>query len=135
LLVVWNVGAMIWYGLLRFCKRLLFERLLYSKNPFLISAVILTFSSDIRNYMSEWFRDAYSSTYNTGPWSKFCTEKKCYWNKTRAQEFCIINLSHYLYEGMLTEKAGEKSSYICEVTYHITWSKCVLLLPFLSYNC
>lgn len=57
-----------------FCKWLHFERLLYSKNPFLISAVILTFYSDIRNYMSEWFCDAYSSTDNTGSQSKFCSE-------------------------------------------------------------
>lgn len=53
-----------------FCKWLHFEMLLYSKNPFRISAVILTFSSDIRNYMSEWFCDAYSSTDNTSSQSK-----------------------------------------------------------------
>lgn len=57
-----------WVGF--FCKWLSFERLLYSKNSFLISAAILTFSSDIRNYMSEWFCDAYSSTDSTSSQTK-----------------------------------------------------------------
>ena len=57
-----------------FCKCLHSERLLYSKKPFLISAVILTFYSDIRNYMSEWFCDAYSSTDSTSSRSKFYSD-------------------------------------------------------------
>lgn len=56
------------------CKWLSFERLLYSKNSFLISATILTSSSDIRNYMSEWFCDAYSSPDNMSSQTKFYSD-------------------------------------------------------------